>query len=62
MVEQLRAMLAKADTMEEALAMLEAAYPKLDAGPLAQALTQAGLVAQLAGRADVLQEVDDASR
>jgi phage gp29-like protein len=62
MIEQIRAMLAKADSLEEAMAMLEAAYPDIDAGPLAQAMTQAGLVAQLAGRVDVLQEVAGASR
>jgi phage gp29-like protein len=60
MIEQVRSMLAAADTMEEALAMLETAYPDLDAGPLAETLTQAALVARLAGRADVLDEIADA--
>ncbi len=56
MVGQLRAMLGAAGSMEEALAMLESAYPQLDAGALAESVTAASLVAHLAGRADVLEE------
>lgn len=56
MVDQVRAMLAAAGSLDEALAMVEAAYPQIDAGPLAAAITDAGLVAQLAGRADVIAE------
>jgi phage gp29-like protein len=56
MLDQVRAMLAAAGSMEEAAAMIEAAYPRLDAGPLAAALAEARAVAHLAGRADVVDE------
>ncbi len=57
MVEQVRTILAKADSLEEALTLIGAAYPSIDSRPLAEAMTQAALVAQLAGRADVRDEV-----
>lgn len=57
MVEQVRTILNKADSLEEALTLIGAAYPSVDSRPLAEAMTQAALVAQLAGRADVRDEV-----
>jgi len=57
LLDQVRAILAAAGSMEEAAALLEAAYPRLDAAPLAAALAEGRLVAYLAGRADVVDEV-----
>lgn len=60
MVAQVRAMVDAAGSLEELLAMIEAAYPALDAGPLAAVMTQAGLAAELAGMAEVADEAASA--
>lgn len=53
---QLSAMLEGCESLEEYRARLLAAYPALDAAPLAGALSLAGRAAQLAGALDVADE------
>ena len=52
----IRAMLDSADSLEEFRANLLAAYPQLDAGGVAAALSAAIAAADLAGRWDVANE------
>lgn len=56
MLGQIEAMLAAAGSLEEARAMLLAAFPRIDAGPLAAALGRGILAAHLAGRAAVQED------
>lgn len=56
MLKQIEAMLAAAGSLEEFRTMLFAAYPELDAGPLANVIAQAMTIANATGRADVVNE------
>ncbi|WP_444870491.1 hypothetical protein ACTTAF_06460 [Rhodobacter capsulatus] len=56
MLGQIEAMLQTAGSLEEFRAMLLAAFPMLDSGPLAGVLSQALTVANATGRADVEAE------
>lgn len=56
MVEQVRTMAETAGSLEELATMLEAAYPQVDAGPLAATMRQALLAARLGGMAEVADE------
>lgn len=59
MLDQIRAMLAAAGSLEEFQATLAGAYPDLDAAPLAATLSEAALAADLAGRYETLREIAD---
>lgn len=56
MLAQIRTILGTARDLDEAAALLEAAFPQVDATALTAALTDASLVAYLMGRADVIGE------
>lgn len=56
MINQIAAMLEVAGSLDEFRAMILAAFPKIDAGPLAMALGRGMIVAHATGRADVEAE------
>ena len=56
MVDQVRAMTETAGSLEELAAMIAAAYPQVDSGPLAATMGQALLAARLGGMAEVQAE------
>lgn len=58
MIGRIEAMLDAAGSLEEARAMLLAAFPRIDAAPLAAALGRGLVAAHLAGRAAVAEESD----
>jgi phage gp29-like protein len=57
--QQILPMLEAAGSLEEFRAMVLAAYPKLDAAPLARVIGDAQMVAHASGRAAVLTESGD---
>ena len=58
MIGKIEAMLASAESLEEFRAMVLAAYPALDAGPLARVIGDARVVAQAGGILAVVTEGD----
>lgn len=56
MLRQIEAMIEAASSLEEFRSMLDAAFPKIDTGPLATVLEQAMTVAAATGRADVIAD------